>query len=85
MGFNKRLQTEERTKGVRHFQKEMVTFREVVVGMIVPGGRCGLLVRKLPPTMKILSRCISAGAHATAVLPYVNWEKAEREGCKTEQ
>ena len=77
---SQRLRLEERTR-VGHFQKgEDGDVQEVVVGMIVPGGRCELLVQEVAADHEVLSRCISAeGACNSPVVPYVNWEKAERE------
>ena len=75
-----RLRLEERTR-VGHFQKgEDGDVQEVVVGMIVPGGRCELLVQEVAADHEsLVALHLRRGRMQQPVVPYVNWEKAERE------
>ena len=77
---SQRLRLEERTR-VGHFQKgEDGDVQEVVVGMIVPGGRCELLVQEVAADHEsLVALHLRRGRMQQPVVPYVNWEKAERE------
>ena len=73
MEISQRLRLEERTR-VGHFQKgEDGDVQEVVVGMIVPGGRCELLVQEV------------AADHESLVALHLRRGRMQKPGCTIRQ